>query len=465
MTTHTYRAFRLGDIRGLYPEEVNESFVAAYTHAFIGQFLPQGAVAVGRDMRDSSAPLQQAVMQTLASIGVDVIDIGLCPTELGYFASAQDGIGAAMVITASHNPPRYNGIKCVLSGGRAITFEDGLYAVRDRMLSEYRHPSARGSLRQENFHERYLAFLREHFPPERFGDGTVALNGLNGTAGSMAGMIASSFNLPVAWFREEPGPMPDQGADPVNPRLVKEMAAFMSGKAFTLGVAWDGDCDRCVCFDEHGQLIPTYYLIGLLAERFLKQNPAAGIVYDTKLCWNTEDVISQHGGTAIPAKTGHAFMKQKMHAHQAVYGGELSSHHYFGDFFGCDSGMFAWLTVLSLLHEGESIQSLINERRRKICCLPEISLSLSDPMKAFKTIARAYEDQAIKVDTLDGPSYTMPGNWRFSLRRSKTEPVVRLNFESRGGPDDLIQEAYAVLDHLEPWRAEDHPWPKTLYIQ
>lgn len=466
MTTRTYRAFRLGDIRGVYPEEINELFVEGFVHAFVGQFLPEGAVAVGRDMRDSSQSLQQVIMDTLASVGVPVIDIGLCPTELGYFASAQEGIGAAMIVTASHNPPEYNGIKCVLSGGRAITFEDGLYAVRDKMLCEYRHPRGRAHIQRENFHERYLDFLQAKVPASELMSGKVALNGLNGTAGTMAGMIAEALALPVAWLREEPGPMPGQGADPVNPRLVSEMASFMAEGDYSLGVAWDGDCDRCVCFDNEGRLIPTYYLVGLLADFFLEKTPGAGVVYDTKLCWNTEDIIQRYGAEGIPSKTGHAFMKREMRKHRAVYGGELSSHHYFGDFFGCDSGMLAWLTVAQLLAEKKQpIQALVNEYRAQVCCTPEFSLALDDPMSAFKQVVAEFEDKAVACSDFDGPSFHMPGDWRFSLRRSKTEPVVRVNFESRGNQDDLLAEAEKVLTLLEGFCRDGSDWRKHLYIQ
>ncbi len=464
--TDRFEAFRLGDVRGTYPDEINERFVEGFAHAFVGHFGLTGKIATGRDMRPSSAPLQNALNDTLSSIGVDVVDIGLCPTELGYFASGMPEIDAAIVVTASHNPANYNGLKCVLKNGRAITHDNGLLDLKQLMAGRYRHRSSRGSLTRVDYHSRYLAFLNKHFSAENLRGGKVALNGLNGTAATMAGLIAADFKLPVTWFRKTPGAMPKQGADPANPRLAAEMRGFMSEGDFSLGVAWDGDCDRCVCFDGTGELIPTYYLMGLLVDHFLKQAPGGAIVFDTKLCWNTLDMISLGGGRAVPAETGHAFMKQKMHQHGAVYGGELSSHHYFGDFFGCDSGMFAWLTVLKLLDEkGESIQALVRARRAEVCCTPEITLALADVDAAFALVLGTYGGKAADVDHFDGLSFVMPGEWRFSLRRSKTEPVVRVNFEARKRGEVLLEEGVKVFELLEPFRTDDANWLENFRIQ
>ena len=461
-----FEAFREGDVRGIYPDEIDEQFVEGFAHAFVGYFGLTGKVATGRDMRSSSQSLQDALNEALVSIGIDVVDIGLCPTELGYFASGMPEIDAAIVVTASHNPANYNGLKCVLKNGQAISHNRGLSDLKRLMSGHYRHRAARGSLSRVDYHVLYLTFLKQHFRAENLRGGQVALNGLNGTAATMAELVATEFELPVTWFRKSPGPIPEQGADPANPRLAEEMHGFMRGGGFSLGVAWDGDCDRCVCFDGSGELIPTYYLVGLLVDHFLTQKPGGAIVFDTKLCWNTLAMIKRRGGKAVPAETGHAFMKQKMHQYGAVYGGELSGHHYFGDFLGCDSGMFAWLTVLKLLDEkGESIQALIRERRAEICCTPEITLSLSDVDAAFASIIKAYGDKASDIDHFDGLSFVMPGDWRFSLRRSKTEPVVRLNFEARKTTETLLEEGAKVFDLLEPFRVDDASWLANFRIQ
>lgn len=464
--TRVLSAFRLGDVRGIYPDDIDENFIEEFAHAFVGQFDLTGKIATGRDMRASSESLQEALNRTLSSIGIDVIDIGLCPTELGYFASAMPEIDAAIVVTASHNPMGYAGLKCVLDKGRAITYDRGLSDIESLILGSYRHPQAKGSISRVDYHERYLELLRRCFPPETLHCGDIALNGLNGTAATMAEIVASSFELPVSWFRKNPGPMPEQGADPTNPKLVAEMKSFMAQGRFVLGVAWDGDCDRCVIFDDQGELIPTYYLIGLLIEKHLKDSPGRSIVFDTKLNWNTTEMIARYDGIAVPSKTGHAFMKQKMHEHNAIYGGELSSHHYFGNFFGCDSGMFAWLTVLNLLgNDGPDLQGLIAEQRANVCITPEINLALSDVDAAFAAVLNQYQDRAVRVDHFDGLSIEMPGNWRFSLTRSKTEPVVRLNFEARSGPEILLEEGEKVIKTLETYQSDESDWLERFDIQ
>lgn len=460
-------AFRLGDVRGVYPEDINELFVYRFGRAFALHFGLSGTVATARDMRGSSVSLQAALNQALVESGIDVLDLGLAPTELGYFASAQLDACATIVVTASHNPARYNGLKCVLRHGEAVTFETGLAEVKARMIAgvpESRAP--RGKLKTLNLVPDYISYLAQHFSPDALKSCHVALNGLNGTAATLAGQIADEFELPVTWFRKEPGPIPAEGADPANPRLTEEMHEFMSGGNFGLGIAWDGDCDRSVFFDAGGNLVPTYYVVGLLAEYFLTLHPGAAIVYDTKLCWNTLDIIKKCGGKPIRSKTGHAFMKQKMREHNAIYGGELSSHHFFGDFHHCDSGMFAWLTMTQLVNQsGRDISELISVRRGEVCCTPEISLRLTESVRAFEEVHARFGKSALSVDDFDGPSYEMPGGWRFTLRHSKTEPLVRVNFESRADPDQLLADAASVLGCLRPFVADGSDTESLLHIQ
>lgn len=462
-------AFRLGDIRGLYPEEINEAFIRDFAHAFVGHFSAEGRIATGRDMRSSSEALQHVLNETLSLMGVDVVDMGLCATEVGYFASGLHGIGAAIIITASHNPPEYNGIKCVLGDGQAITQDNGLNSIRMLMDVHYRHlcnADSIGSVTKTPVADQYLSHLVQHFGPENLRAGRIALNGLNGTAATLAGEVADRLQLDHRWFRQEPGAIPAQGANPADPLLASEMKAFMATGDYSLGVAWDGDCDRCVFFDETGELVPAYYLVGLLADFFLELNPGAAIAYDTKLYWHTEAVIQRHGGRAIPSKTGHAFMKQSMHDSGAVYGGELSSHHYFGHFHGCDSGMCAWLTVLQLLqYRGETLQVLVDRVRSQIACTPEISLSLSDIPAALDHLRQALGSAALETGGYEGIGMTMPGDWRFSVIPSKTEPVVRLNFESRGDPATMLENGREVFALLEPWRVDNSDWQRYFRTQ
>lgn len=461
-------AFRLGDVRGIYPDEIDEAFALSFARAFADRFGIRGTVAVGRDMRSSSEAIQAGLVEGLVTAGIDVLDLGLCATELGYYASMQSGVEAAIVVTASHNPARYNGFKCVLAHGEAVTFDTGLSDVMAMMISgRLTQSTHRGTVRRWPLQPEYIEFLAAKFAfdARHKSSATVALNGLNGTAATLASDIADAWHLPVTWFRKEPGPMPKEGADPANPGLAAEMKQFMAQGNFSLGVAWDGDCDRCVFFDGSGDLLPTYYMVGLLAQQFLERHAGAAIVFDTKLCWNTLDVIQQHGGEAIPSKTGHAFMKRKMREHNARYGGELSSHHFFGDFGGCDSGMLAWLTVLDIaMQSGRRISDLIENRRNTICCTPEINLRLVDAAAAFREIRAHYENDAVSIGNLDGLSVETRHGWRFSLTESKTEPLVRLNMESRAGPRRLLQEGAKLIEALHKFQSDNTDYLSRLVV-
>ena len=459
-------AFRLGDVRGLYPEEIDDDFALAFGHCIAHHFGLRGTIAVGHDARASSPALHQQLTEGLLASGVNVINLGLCATELGYFASSIPQINAAVVVTASHNPAQFNGFKLVLGDGQPVTFATGLQHVMTLMIGNHRNSGRRGSLVDYDVQGAYLQFLQGRFKSLPTGNELIALNGLNGTAATLAHDLATQFSLPVHWFRREPGPLPAEGADPSMPRLQAEMQQFMQQQAFSMGVAWDGDCDRCVFFDGGGRLVPTYFVIGLLAQHYLQTQPGAAIVFDTKLCWNTLDVIGANRGRAVRSETGHAFMKQHMRSHQAAYGGELSSHHFFGDFLGCDSGMIAWLKVVEILHQqGQSLSDVVSDIRQKICCTPEINLKLNDVNRAFTHIQGIYAQKATTVDHFDCISFEMPGNWRFSLSISKTEALVRLNLESRGSSDRLLNEGMDLLNHLSSFQADDTVWQDALFIQ
>jgi phosphomannomutase len=459
-------AFRLGDVRGSYPGDIDEAFAVSFAHAFVHHFNIKGTMATGRDMRDSSISLQNAINEGLKQSGIVVRDLGLCTTELGYYASSRPEVSAVIIVTASHNPAQYNGFKCVLTRGEAVTYESGLRDVMELMLSGHRNSAIPGVVEPLDLHPDYVRFLESRFDIDSLQSGHIALNGLNGTAATLAESLAKAFSLPVTWYRRTPGPIPKEGADPANPRLAAQMKSFMSSGGYSAGVAWDGDCDRCVFFEADGTLIPTYYVVGLLAECFLKEKPGAAIVFDTKLCWNTLDVIEQYHGIPVKSETGHAFMKRHMRESGAAYGGELSSHHYFGEFFGCDSGMFAWLKMIEIVNRsGLGIGELVAQRREQVCCTPEINLTLEDASQAFSQVLKRYEKKARHIDYLDGLSFDMADDWRFTLRLSKTEPLVRLNFESRGNGEMLLSGAADVLDVLAPYQSSSTDSHAGLYIQ
>ncbi|MFT5210536.1 MAG: phosphomannomutase [Flavobacterium sp.] len=449
----------MGDVRGIYPDEIDESFAYAFGQAFASHFNLSGPVAVGHDMRTSSVPLQQNLSDGLRYAGIQVIDLGLCTTELGYFASTQANIDAVIIVTASHNAAEYAGFKCVLSQGKAVTFQSGLSAVMNLMLTGYRTKKPQASLVEIDLLPDYIAFITSKFAPQTWAQlPKIALNGLNGTAVTLAERLARTFELDVTWFRKEAGPFPKEGADPAKPALVKEMKKYMTSDNFGLGIAWDGDCDRCVFYDAAGRLIPTYYVIGIFAQHFLRRHKGATIVFDGKLRWNTIDAIKQAGGIPHMSETGHAFMKRHMKQTEAVYGGELSAHHYFSDFFHCDSGMFAWLTLLEWLatHSDRNLMEVIDQHRGSNPSTPEISLALDNTEDALEIIRRHCAPSALDIQQFDGVSYRMPGNWRCCITPSKTENVVRFNFESLGNADELLQHADKLLRKLEPLRTINH---------
>ena len=467
--------FRSGDVRGLYPSEISDDFAFLFGRAFVAHFGINGRIATGRDSRASSEHLQQALNAGLQSVCVEVSDLGLCATELTYFASMQPEFDASIMVTGSHNQINSNGFKCVLSGGQTISFETGLAEIQrimERLDSTYarkkqlRSPSARGRCQSVSLAPQYTAFLSELFSLDKGRFSRIAVNGLNGSAVTLVSPLAELLGLSLSWFRKEPGPMPALGADPSRKTLSDEMSSFMAGNSHDFGVAWDSDCDRCVFYDDQGQVLPSSYAVALFAEHFLQTQPGETIVYDTKLVFNTEAVLKRLSGTPAPALTGSAYMRQQMKATGAIYGGESSAHHYFRMFSGCDSGMIAWLSMLKLLQRRSSpLHQLVRQQQDLARCTAEISLTIEDIDRAFSCIEGHYAPSADRVDGFDGLAFWMPGNWRFSLRQSKTEDRVRLNFETKGRTEDLLEEGEQVLKLLQPFcRLIDTQKP-SLFVQ
>ena len=461
-------AFREGDIRGRYPEEINESFVYAFAIAFIAEFPTIKAIAIGRDARNSSESLYHALRDGLLNHGIDVYELGLCATELGYFASSRSPINAAIIITASHNPADYNGIKLVLDQGRSIHYRSGLAKIEQRMLRGEKQPRARrGKIIAHNIKAAYLQFMQAYFQPNAIDQHhqPIVLNGINGTASTLACDLATIFNIQTVWLGEKPGNIPNEGPDPLHPMHLSEMKTMMQNADYRFGVAWDGDCDRCIFFDANGDVIPTYYIIGVFIEQFLKSHPKAAIVFDTKLCLNTLDLIETYQGIPIPSQTGHAFMKTAMRKHRGIYGGELSAHHYFGDFFFCDSGMMTWLEMMRCLREQQDIQALIQQRRSQFCSIRELNLKLDSIDEAFNVLKKVYQGQAKSIHQLDGISFQFHRPWRFSIRRSKTEPLIRLNVEAIADQTLLLSETSQLLKILAPFQADEQNWLNQVEIQ
>lgn len=430
----TLTCFKAYDIRGQLGPELNEEIVYRIGRAY-AQFLQPKTVVVGGDMRLTSEALKQAVSNGLRDEGVDVIDIGMCGTEEIYFATSHLQTDGGIVITASHNPKDYNGMKMVRAGSRPISGDTGLHEIQ--RLAEANNftsvdPSKRGNYSQASTLESYVQHLLTYIDVSQLRPLKLVVNAGNGAAGHV--IDALEKHLPFEFIKiqhEADGHFPNGIPNPllVENRSVTSKAVLAHGA--DMGIAWDGDFDRCFLFDERGEFTEGYYIVGLLAEAFLIKNPGASVIHDPRLIWNTIDIAQRNGGQAIQSKTGHSFIKERMREEDAVYGGEMSAHHYFRDFFYCDSGMIPWLLVTELLcRKQQTLSAMLEDCISRFPSPGEINSQVADPKAAIERVLAHYTADAKAIDRTDGISMEFD-QWRFNLRMSNTEPVVRLNVESR----------------------------------
>ena len=443
-------SFKAYDVRGRIPDEINEPLAYDIGRAYAA-FVKPRCVAVGYDIRLSSPGLAGAVRRGLRDCGSDVLDIGLWGTEGAYFATFAKRLDGGIMVTASHNPPDYNGMKFVREEARPISADTGLKEMR-ALIESGQLPEKEeraGTERPLDLLGEYLEHLLGYVDLGRLRPLKVVVNAGNGGAGLIIDALERHLPFEFIKVNHEPdGTFPHGVPNPMleENRAVTAEAVRASGA--DLGLAWDGDYDRCFFFDESGQFIEGYYLVGLLAESFLHQEPGARIVHDPRLTWNTLDIVRRGGGTAVLSKSGHAFIKQKMREADAIYGGEMSAHHYFRRFSYCDSGMIPWLQVAALISErGEPLSALVGERMRLFPASGEINRHLtSDTRSSLERVRAHYERAARTIDYTDGLSMEFP-EWRFNLRGSNTEPLVRLNVASRGS-EPLMREKTAELLRL-----------------
>ena len=450
-----FNAFKAYDIRGRIPDEINETLAYDIGRAYAG-FVKPKRVAVGYDIRLSSPQLATALKRGLMDSGADVLDIGLCGTEGSYFATFSEGLDGGIMVTASHNPSDYNGMKFVREQSRPISADTGLKDMRAAIESgQLPAKAARtGTEARIDLSQKYLAHLLSYVDRAKLRKAgaprlKVVVNAGNGGAGLIVDLLEPHLPFEFIKVNHQPDGTFPNGIP--NPMLLENQAATADVVRRTgadVGLAWDGDYDRCFFFDEHGQFIEGYYLVGLLAEAFLKGEPGGRIVHDPRLTWNTIDIVRRCGGEPVLCKSGHAFIKQKMREVDGVYGGEMSAHHYFRKFSYCDSGMIPWLLVLQVIGErGLSLSQLVGERMKLFPASGEINRHLKTDAKSI--LARAekhYGSQAESRDFTDGLSMEFR-EWRFNLRGSNTEPLVRLNVESRGS-ESLMREKTAEILQL-----------------
>ena len=443
--------FKAYDIRGRIPSELNEDLAYRIGQSYAAFVRPK-KVTVGRDIRATSATLSAALIRGLNDSGVNVADIGLCGTEGVYFATFAEALDGGIMVTASHNPPDYNGMKFVREGSRPISADTGLKDMQ-ALIEEARLPpraAQAGSTRALDINAKYLAHLLKYVKGATLRPLKVVVNAGNGGAGMVVDQLEPHLPFEFVKVHHEADSSFPHGVP--NPMLEENRASTVEAIRRTgadIGLAWDGDFDRCFFFDEHGGFVEGYYLVGLLAEAFLKRFPGGRIVHDPRLTWNTIDIVRRCGGEAVMCRSGHAFIKQRMREVDAVYGGEMSAHHYFRDFAYCDSGMIPWLLVLAVMGEsGKTLSELVGERQRLFPVSGEINRTISDAPAVATRVQQHYASQALNIDFTDGLSMEF-AQWRLNLRSSNTEPLVRLNVEARGSEALMREKTAEVLRLME----------------
>ena len=448
--TGSLDCFKAYDVRGRIPDQLNEEIACRIGRAY-AQVIQPGTVVVGHDIRLTSASIKGALIDGLRLQGVSVQDIGLCGTEEIYFATAHLGVGGGIVVTASHNPKDYNGMKFVREGARPISGDSGLADIR--ALAEHNQfeaAASRGGYATVDTRGAYVQHLLSYVDVAALEPLKIVCTAGNGGAGSV--IDALEPHLPFNFIKVHHEPDGEFPNGVPNPLLIENRAVTADrviAEGADLGIAWDGDFDRCFFFDSAGHFIEGYYIVGLLAEAFLSRLGPQKIVHDPRLTWNTQSIARAAGGEPVLSKTGHAFIKERMREVDAVYGGEMSAHHYFRDFAYCDSGMIPWLLIAGLMSQTkQTLSALVTTRQSAFPCSGEINREVNDPPSLLAAVESQYGARAIVIEKLDGLGMEF-ADWRFNLRMSNTEPVVRLNVESRGDEALMAEKTEELLSLID----------------
>ncbi|AKB03759.1 TPA: phosphomannomutase/phosphoglucomutase [Vibrio cholerae] len=452
--------FKAYDIRGQLGTELDNNISYRIGRAY-GQFLKSEndadkTVVVGGDVRLNSEALKQALANGLMDAGVNVIDLGVTGTEEIYFATFHLGVDGGIEVTASHNPMDYNGMKLVREGSKPISGDTGLREIQALAeKNEFMDVEVKGNYKKVSLLPEYVDHLMSYITPANIKPMKLVINSGNGAAGHVIDELEKRFvelNIPLEIIKvhhEENGNFPNGIPNPLLPECRADTANAVKEHKADMGIAFDGDFDRCFLFDENGDFIEGYYIVGLLAEAFLQKEQGAKIIHDPRLSWNTIDVVTKAGGVPVMSKTGHAFIKERMRKEDAIYGGEMSAHHYFRDFAYCDSGMIPWLLITELLSvKGMKLSETVKERIAAYPSSGEINLKLENPKDAIQRVFDSYINKAKCFDDIDGISFEFD-KWRFNLRSSNTEPVVRLNVEALGDASIMKFRTDEVLNKLK----------------
>lgn len=438
------------DLRGVYPDTLNEKMAYSIGRAFV-KVMKASKVVVGNDIRLSGPSLKEALIKGLTEAGCDVVDIGQCGTEMIYFATFHMETDGGIMVTASHNPKAYNGMKFVGKGAAPISRQGGLNEIEQLMLSEEPVAIAAkpGKTVSYNIMEEYIQHLMSYVDPSVLKPMKLVCNAGNGAAGPVLDKLSKLLPFEIVKINNQPdGNFPNGVPNPLLPENRAATSEAVIRENADLGIAWDGDFDRCFFFDEKGNFIEGYYVVGFLAEAFLAKNKGEKIVHDPRVYWNTVDIVNANGGIPVMSKSGHAIIKAVMRQEDAIYGGEMSAHHYFRDFAYCDSGMIPWLLVTELLsRRKQKMSELLQKRIDMYPCSGEINSQVMDTEKVLNKIEKLYGDEG-KIEKIDGLGISYK-DWRMNLRRSNTEPYIRLNVESRGNKSLLKDKTQEILSIIK----------------
>ena len=447
--------FKAYDIRGRLGTELNEDIAYRIGRAY-AQFLNAKRVVIGGDIRLSSEPLKQALARGLLDSGTDVLDLGMTGTEEIYFASFHLDVDGGIEVTASHNPIDFNGMKLVGRGARPISGDTGLKEIQ-RLAEEnnFSVPRKIGRLKQYSTQNSYVNHILSYIDLTNIKPLRLVVNAGNGAAGHILDAIEDKLHqakVPIEFIKihhTPDGTFPNGIPNPLLPENRGVTAQAVREYKADFGIAWDGDFDRCFLFDENGEFIEGYYIVGLLAEAFLAKNPGEKIIHDPRLTWNTIEIVKMAGGIPIQSKTGHAFIKERMRSENAIYGGEMSAHHYFRDFAYCDSGMLPWILITELLSiKGKKLSELLGERIKAFPCSGEINTTVKDGAATLIRIKEYFSKLNPSIDYTDGVSLDF-GSWRTNLRISNTEPLLRLNIETKANPELLRKKVLEISSILK----------------
>ena len=446
-----FSCFKAYDVRGRVPDELNEQIAFRIGQAFVAYLKARQGV-VGYDIRLSSPSLKEALSQGLKNCGAEVLDIGLCGTEEVYFATGMLNADGGIMVTASHNPAEYNGMKFVRRQSRPVSSDTGLLEIQ-RMVQNNETLKARagGSIRRTDIRTQYIDHIMSYIEPDLLKPLKAVVNAGNGCAGPVIDLLEKRLPITLVKLQHEPdGTFPHGVPNPLLPESRNNTARAVIEEKADIGIAWDGDFDRCFLFDEKGNFIEGYYLVGLLAGELLRTKVVSRkIIHDPRLVWNTREIVIREGGVPIMARTGHAFIKDRMRTEDALYGGEMSGHHYFRDFNYCDSGMIPWLLVWQLMsRKNLELSKLVAERMALYPVSGEINRKVADPDAVLARIESHFQNAPCEKDHTDGLSLSC-GTFRVNVRKSNTEPVLRLNVESRGDRTLLEQKTAELLDLID----------------